>query len=229
MILPPELVFDPSFRNPAMHYRRTLLLSFLVLAVAGSVVLAGTWARFRGPNGTGIVQGENVPVEFGLNKNLLWKAELPGAGNASPVVWEKVVFIHTASTDAKERMLLCLDSASGKTLWTRTIPAVFHKTHTRNTLASPTPATDGESVFVPFWDGKDVIMTAYNFKGDLLSQRNLGIWVSQHGTGTSPILYRDLVIYANDMDKEDPDTKAPVPRPSMLYALNKKTGEVVWQ
>ncbi len=80
-----------------------------------------------------------------------------------------------------------------------------------------------------FWDGKNVFVAAYNFKGDPLWNKPMGHFSSQHGAGASPILYRDKVIFYNDMDKDDFKTKQPVPNPAILYALNKKTGEVVWE
>ena len=40
------------------------------------------WTRFRGPNGTGVSESA-VPTEFGLDKNLKWKLELPGKGAVS--------------------------------------------------------------------------------------------------------------------------------------------------
>jgi outer membrane protein assembly factor BamB len=81
------------------------------------------------------------------------------------------------------------------------------------------------------WNGKDVILTAYSFKGEKLWERNLGEFVSQHGPGASPILYKDLVIYANDKDAfRDANNKTgPVANPSKLYAFNKKTGDIVWE
>ena len=59
------------------------------------------------------------------------------------------------------------------------IPGTKAKIHTLSSLASATPTTDGEAVYIPFWNGKDVILTAYNFKGDKLWDRNLGEFISQ--------------------------------------------------
>lgn len=219
-----------------MRHRLTLPLVLAFTVVLGSVAAAANWERFRGPNGTGVATDKNVPVEFSEGNGILWKLKLPGLGNSSPVVWGNHLFLQTATDDGSERFLLCIDVAKGQELWRRGIPGNKAHTHPKNTLASSTPATDGEGVYVAFWDGKEVYLVAYNFKGDVLWNKNLGLWVSQHGTGASPIVYKDKVIFANDMDKEYPadkkDKKAKpkqVTQPSTLFAFYKKTGEKAWE
>src|SRR4051794_31587886 len=103
---------------------RLLRPCLLLLALGGLAggALAGNWERFRGPNGTGTVDDKDVPLTFsaakGAAKNLLWKTELPGAGNSSPVVWGKRIFLQTSHVKGKDRSLLCLDT-DGKILWER--------------------------------------------------------------------------------------------------------------
>ncbi len=188
------------------------LLGFLVEPAA-----AADWARFRGPNGTGLAADKDIPVKFEA-QNILWKMPIPGVGNCSPIIWKDRLFLQTSTLDGKERMLLCLDTATGKTLWSKSIPGKKAHTHVKNTLASATPTTDGETVFIPFWDGDGVTMTAFNFQGQQLWTHNLGPWTSQHGPGHSPILFQDKVIYVNDMDGL-----------ATLFALDKKTGKTIWQ
>jgi len=157
------------------------------------------------------------------------------------------VFLQTASLDASERSLLCFDARTGKEIWKRSIPGIKpnHSVRQDSTLASATPTTDGESVFVPFWNGKDILLVAYNFKGDKLWERNFGEFISQHGAAASPILHKGLVIYSVDKDafsevedktqekkpkaKKYPTKKIPVANPSTLYALDKKTGKTIWE
>src|SRR5579872_6477863 len=105
-----------------MHFRtaRLWLLFTLFLPFGSTDILADEttkpsnhviWDRFRGPNGTGTTDEKDIPLEFGTNKNLIWKAVLPGTGNSSPVVWGKHLFLQSASDDGKQRSLLCLDTA----------------------------------------------------------------------------------------------------------------------
>ncbi len=222
---------------------RLLRLGSLLLVFGGlaGAALAGNWDRFRGPNGSGIVNDKDVPVTFsaakGAGKNLLWSTALPGGGVSSPVVWGKQIFLQTASADAKRRSLLCLGT-DGKVLWERKIPARRAPIHKYSSFASSTPTTDGAAVYVAFWDGKDILLAAYDMTGKPLWNKDLGPFFSQHGAGASPILYKDKIILANDMDgyvemktKGKPVVRKPVPvaHPSLLVALNKKTGEMVWE
>jgi len=217
---------------------RCWLLVTLVLPFCPVDILAGEtakqpkivfWDRFRGPNGTGTTDDEDIPLTFGANENMLWKVALPGAGNSSPVVWGKQLFLQAASNDGKRRSLLCLDTADGKIRWQKSIPAESAKIRADSSLASSTPTTDGKAVYVSFWDGKDILVSAYDFQGEALWSKNLGCFNSQHGAGASPILYKDKLILANDMDKDDFTTRVPNARPSMLVALDKRTGRLVWE
>lgn len=205
------------------------LLACCLSVVAVTADAGENWERFRGPNGSGSADDKKVPVRFSEQDNLIWKTAIPGAGNGSPIVWGDRIFVHTANVDGSERSLLCLDVRTGSILWTRSIPGTKVKIRYDSSMASSTPTTDGSAVYIAFWDGKDIIMSAYDFQGAPLWSTNLGPFISQHGAGGSPILYKDKILFANDMDKDDPVTKVPVSRPSFLIALNKKTGELAWE
>lgn len=207
----------------------SVLLVVLGLSTANPGEPTKNWERFRGPNGTGVSDDKNVPLVFGPNQNLRWKVAIPGIGNSSPIVWGKSLFLHTASADGKTRSLVCFDIAAGKVRWQKGIPGAPAKIRPDSSLASATPTTDGKSVFVPFWNGKEVVLSAFDFEGNELWSKNLGTFNSQHGAGASPIVYRDVLLLANDMDKDDFTTKVPNDRPSMLMAFDKRTGKLIWE
>jgi outer membrane protein assembly factor BamB len=161
---------------------------------------ASPWPRFRGPNGAGIAADQNIPVEWTNENGVLWKTALPGVGNSSPIVWGDRLFLQAASKDGKERSLLCVGVRDGKILWSRSVPGSVARTHAKNSLASSTPATDGERVYAVFWDGQEVFLQAYDFTGKPLWKQGLGGFNSQHGAGTSPIVYRDKVFVTHDQD-----------------------------
>ena len=217
-----------------LDVRRWLLVT-LLLPFGPADLLAGepakptNWDRFRGPNGMATSDDKAIPLKFGPNENIVWKVALPGAGNSSPVIWGKHLFLQSASSDAKLRSLLCLDTADGKIRWQKNIPAGPAKIRPDSSLASSTPTTDGNAVYVSFWNGKDVLLSAFDFLGEQLWTKNLGPFNSQHGPGASPILFKDKLLLANDMDKDDFNTKAPNVRASMLIALDKRTGKLVWE
>jgi outer membrane protein assembly factor BamB len=209
---------------------RTVLGLFLIAGCAAvTSARADNWPRFRGPNGTGVANGQDLPVHFGEQSGILWKTPLPGLGNSSPVVWGDRLFLQTSSDDGRERSLLCLSVADGKILWSRSVPGRRAAKHPKNTYASSTPATDGERVYACFWDGKDVLLAAYDFDGKKLWDRNLGPFRSQHGVGASPIVYRDKVIFANDQDARKKDGEPVSEYASTLLALSGRDGSIVWQ
>src|SRR5438128_6892928 len=113
-----------------MMYRKITLTLPVLFALTHTMAMADHWSRFRGPNGQGVAADKDVPVEFTLNNGVLWKLRLPGLGNSSPVIWNDRVFIHTATP--KERILLCLDAASGKELWKWSMPGAKGRTHPKN-------------------------------------------------------------------------------------------------
>ena len=64
----------------------------LLVFVASCLLLIATisqadaqWARFRGPNGSGVDLSAGYPVEFSPTRNVAWKVSVP-YGQSSPVV-----------------------------------------------------------------------------------------------------------------------------------------------
>jgi outer membrane protein assembly factor BamB len=216
---------------PARRKLSLMLCLGIALSLAAGAVGADNWERFRGPNGDGVSNDKNIPINFSVKEGVRWKTPLAGGGHSSPIVWGDRLFVQTTSLDGSERSLLCFDANTGTEMWKRSIPGTSVKIRHDSSLASSTPTTDGEAVYVSFWNGKDIILAAYSFKGDKLWNRNLGEFVSQHGAGASPILYKDLLVFSLDKDafRDTNKLTGPVPDPSKLLALNKRTGDTVWE
>jgi outer membrane protein assembly factor BamB len=229
----------------------------VVRGVVGAVLLCWTvspetwaaenWPQWRGPSGQGVSSETAVPTEWGPDKNLVWKTELPGTGHSSPIVWGGRIFvtavlegdvvpgqravkhrqgkdedwIHPESVAGDKKhtfKVLALDAKSGKILWDHTAyeGPVFDARHRRSSFAGPTPVTDGTMVYAYF--GPEGLF-AYDYAGALVWKvvekfPTLGL-----GTGTSPVLYQNLVIIQRDEDNGDN---------SALVAYDKKTGKQVW-
>src|SRR5579862_7317931 len=149
------------------------LFALAVLLSAAAVAAAGNWPRFRGPNGTGEVEDKNVPVTFTDKENMLWKTAIPGIGHSSPVVWGDALFLQSASKDGKERWLISVDTKDGSIRWQAPLPGGKGKINNANSLASSTPATDGERIYSLVWDGQKIAMYAHNFKGKEVWKRDL--------------------------------------------------------
>jgi outer membrane protein assembly factor BamB len=196
---------------------RVLLVLCGVLCLA-TAALAGNWPRFRGPNGTGTAEDKDIPVTFSDTQGVLWKTALPGHGNSSPIIWGDRLFVQSATEDAKERMLLCLDVKDGKVLWSKSMPGSRAALHKKSSYASSTPATDGERVYALFWDGKGLALHAFDFQGNALWKCDLGAFSSQHGAGASPMICQDKVILNNDQDGS-----------AALVAVDAKTGKIAWE
>src|SRR4051812_31401096 len=106
-----------------MHARRFMLIGnalFIGLLLVATTAAADTWPRFRGPNGTGIAENQNIPVKW-TKENILWKIPLVGDGNSSPIIWNDFLFVQSASKDASKRLLICMNSKTGETKWTKSL------------------------------------------------------------------------------------------------------------
>lgn len=197
--------------------RRLSAYVFVVLVAAPLAAQAQEWTRFRGPNGSGVSTATTVPTSW-TEADYNWKVELPGQGHSSPVVWGHKLFLTSAEEDGARRLALCVDTSSGKILWQREFPFGSPKKHLQNSYASSTPAVDAERVYFALADDEHYLLKACDHDGNDVWQYDLGPFQSQHGSGTSPIVYEDMVLLGNDQDG-----------PSYLLALDRRTGEKRWQ
>src|ERR1044071_3824085 len=95
------------------------MIAILLVLFSLTAVPADEWSQFRGPNGTGVSETKNLPTEFGPNKNVVWKTQLP-AGHSSPVLTRDRIFVTAHSND--KLLVICLDRQTGKILWQREVP-----------------------------------------------------------------------------------------------------------
>ena len=95
---------------------------------------------------------------------------------------------------------------------------MFDDAHRFNTYASPTPVTDGSSVYVWF-DSQGLYK--YDFAGNLLWSASLGgIATLGVGYGGSPVLFDDLILLLCDQDEREH---------SFLAAVSTSGGKVRWK
>jgi outer membrane protein assembly factor BamB len=194
-----------------------LLLAFV--SASSATARAESWPCWRGPRGDGTCLEQNIPTNWNPT-GAVWKTEIPGQGHASPIVWGERICLATALPDKQERLLLCLDRASGKTLWRQTVvTGPLEKIHRENSYASGAPATDGERVFVTFRVGDEIVVAAH----DLRSGRQLwlvrpGTHAGEWGFSNEPVLHQDKVIVDGD-GKGD----------SFLVALSRTDGKTIWR
>lgn len=198
---------------------------------AGPIV-ARNWPSFRGSGASGIGDDQWPPATWDVAKgtNVRWKTPIPGLAHSCPVIWEDRIYVTTAVraegkadlklglygdvesvSDASEHSwrVYCLDKNSGQILWEQVahqgVPRI--KRHTKGSHANCTPATDGTHVVANFASEG---LFCYDRDGRLLWRRELGTLNSgwffdadyQWGFGSSPIIYRDLVIVQCDVGSE---------------------------
>ena len=178
------------------------------------------WPCWRGPRGDGTAeQCPGLPTSCLPDQSLLWKTELPGEGHASPIIWENRIFTVSADPATEERLLLCLDRATGRLLWKQPVlKSPFESLHRLNSHASSTPATDGQRVYVSFLDQTQMYVAAFDFDGKRLWEARPGVFSSKHGFCSSPVLWKDKVIINGDHDGE-----------AYLVALDAATGKEKWK
>ncbi len=185
------------------------------------------WTRFRGDNGQGISNEKNIPTKFG-ESDYQFKVKLKGSGNSSPVILGEKLFLMSADKDTATRYLVCLNSKTGKEIWTKEYESQAHRLHSRNSFASCTPAVDKDHVYFAWSTPKETLIKALDHDGNEVWSKDLGPWVSQHGFGTSPIVYKDKLILSNSQQGErlKPGQKAGV---SSVVAFDRKTGKIEWK
>ncbi len=211
-----------------MKHLMTILT--LTLALATGAAVAENWPQFRGPTGQGVSRELELPLKWSPTENVAWKTELPGVSWSSPIVWDERVFVTTATDNGESCRVLSLDRKTGKILWDKEVfKQVPRHKQDRNTFATPTPATDGERVYACFGDGS---FAALNFAGDIVWTNRDYSFYGEHGLGSSPILFRDLLLMARDGSSDGEDKKLGWQKPwdqSRVIALDTKTGKERWQ
>ena len=224
-------------------------MRFLLLLLPLSVALADGpdgWPRWRGPNNDGIARGD-APLTWSDTEHIKWKAEIPGHGNSSPVIWGDKIFLTTAvptgvaapaseaapqpgrrggfgssGPQAEQKfMLLCLDRKSGKLLWERVarVATPHQGSHPQyGSFASNSPVTDGKHV-IAFFGSRGVY--CYDLDGNKIWEKDFGVQLKMYngfGEGSWPALEGNTLLLLFDHEGD-----------SFLVALDKSTGRELWR
>jgi outer membrane protein assembly factor BamB len=231
------------FRNPMRTFSFALALAWLVPVWAGD----GDWPRWRGPGNDGMARGD-APLHWSDTEHIKWKAEIPGRGHSSPVIWGDRVFVTTAvPTSAPEAdtssttnigrtrggfgkqgpqqeqklILMALDRKTGKLVWQQAAKvATPHEGYhpTYGSFASNSPVTDGKHV-VAFFGSRGVY--CYDMDGKKLWEKDFGIQLKMFmtfGEGAWPMIEGDKLLLLFDNEVD-----------SFLVALDVSTGKELWR
>jgi outer membrane protein assembly factor BamB len=236
-------------RLPAPATRAVLIATAVAaLSTLGSAAATDVWPGFRGPNASGIADGQKLPDAWDgvTGKNVRWKVAIPGLAHSSPVVWNDRIFVTSAigsapgatfkpglygeGTASEDRtpqqwVVIAIDARTGKTVWQRTayqgVPK--EKRHIKATYANATPFTDGRYV-IAFFGSQGLY--AFDMSGRQVWKKDLGVLdvgaydlpEYEWGTASSPIIYKNLVIVQCDTQKD-----------SFVMASDIRTGATVWR
>lgn len=206
------------------------------------------WPAWRGPTACGVSPKGRPPLTWSETENVKWKAVVPGRGTSSPIVWaDKIFFLTAIETDRQGTPpapgpapdvntpapfhggktpknvykfdLVCLDRATGRVLWQRTVrEEVPHEGHhPDHGFASYSPVTDGVHVWAAFGSRG---VHCYTLDGQPQWSRDLGRLTTKmmFGEGSSPALAGAALIVVMDQENQ-----------SFIYALDKKTGVLLWK
>ena len=190
-----------------------------ILLLLATAAKAQEWPGWRGPRGDGTSTEKSFPIKWSAKKGVLWKVAIPGKAHSSPVVWGDRVYLTTCIEERQERKLLCLDRHTGRTIWDRVVlKTKLEKRHRLNSSASSTPVTDGKHIWVAFFDAPRFVVNCYDIDGKLRWRTVPGEFHSKHGFCSSPVLYKDKIIFNGDQDAR-----------AWIVALDRKTGKERWR
>lgn len=199
------------------------------------------WPQFRGPEARGIASNPKLPDHWSATEHIAWKAEVPGRGWSSPIVWGNRVFLTTAVNQGEleapkkglyfggnrpeapkvqqDHKVICLDLLSGKQLWERSVHQGPPQgpIHLKNSFASETPVTDGERVYAYFGN---LGLYCFELDGRPVWSASFAARAMRYGWGTaaSPVLHGERLYILSDNDTQ-----------SYLLCLDKRTGKEIWR
>ena len=204
-------------------------LLFTVILLLGHLSYAGDWPHWRGPFLNGSSDEKNLPASWSQTENVAWVSPLPGPSGATPVICKGRVFVSSTKKGSDELLALCFDAKNGKELWSKKLGASSRKVP-RNTMATPSPVTDGKHVYFMYGSGE---LASLDYGGNILWSRNIeteyGNISIKYGYSSSPLLYKDklyVLIHRRNRTYRSPESST---LDSFILAVDPKTGKNIWK
>ena len=181
---------------------------------------ATRWPGFLGGPDANVSRAARLPLTWS-DDSVAWRIVTPGFGQSSPVIWDDAVFLTSLAGEMKETLFVsAVDLEDGAERWRRTFEAA--ETFEWNDYVSkgaPTPAVDGERLYV-FFDSGDLLALTHD--GETVWHRRLGAEYGtvggNHGVGNSVLLTDDAVVVLLTRRTY-----------SYLLAVDPATGENLWK
>lgn len=199
---------------------KVAFLSGVLVAGLSALAAADNWPQWRGPHLNGVSREANLPLKWSTQENVAWKLALPGRSGSTPIIWGDRIFLNVAEGD--DISLWTVERASGKVLWKQRLGG-GNQTVRKHNMSSPSPVTDGRSVWVMTGTG---VLKGFDFEGRELWSRDIqkeyGAFGLNWGYASSPLLHEDslYVQVLHGMHTDDP---------SYVLRIDKKTGKTLWR
>jgi outer membrane protein assembly factor BamB len=195
------------------------LVAMLILSISVTAGLAAdrplAWPQVRGPDGSGVADGQKPPVELGPDRNVKWKVPVPSGVSSPIVVGDNLVL---TAFDGGKLYTIAYRRVDGKEVWRVLAPAKqFEKFHpVEESPAASTPASDGERIVAYFGSSG---LFCYDRDGKELWKFEAPPALNgAFGSGVSPIIADGLVVLVRDELRN-----------SRILALDLATGSLRWE
>jgi outer membrane protein assembly factor BamB len=99
-----------------------LLIGSMLVATSNVAMGVADWPQWRGPNRDGLVSGASIPRAWPKELKQEWKVTV-GVGHSSPVIANGRIYVF--ARQGEQEVLLCLDPANGKEIWSATQPIAY--------------------------------------------------------------------------------------------------------
>ena len=214
----------------------------LLISLAMMAALAGasdSWPQWRGPNLDGTSDATGLPVRWSETENVAWRTKLPSWAAATPIIWGDTVFVTSAEKgsslnrpnsrlfaggdeDLDRLYLIAVNRQNGKVRWQQSIGR-GNRIGNKQNMASPSPVTDGEHVWVVNGNGE---LRCFDFAGREIWKRDMqadyGKFGVQFGYASSPLLHEGVLYLQNLQGMYTDD-------PSYLLAIEASSGKTLWK
>ncbi len=201
-----------------------------LLLLAGHVT-AAEWPQWRGPFFNGSTEETGLPESWSMTENVAWSVDLPGAGAATPIVWQDHVFISSSDPKRDRLVAMCFDLQTGQKKWQQDLAQGIRR-DSRSNFAAPSPVTDGKTVTFFYSNGE---LINFDFHGEKRWSRNLqedyGTFAFLWTFSSSPLLY-DGKLYLQVLQRDVPvDGRGFRDREneSYLLAVDPANGKTIWR
>ena len=214
-------------------------LLITLVAIAGLAAANDSWPQWRGPNLDGTSTSTGLPVRWSTSENVAWRTKLPSWAAATPIIWGDTVFVTSAEkgsslnrpnsrlfeggdADRDQLYLIAISRQDGRIRWQQSIGR-GNRIGNKQNMASPSPVTDGEHVWVANGNGE---LRCFDFAGRQIwlrdFQADYGKFGVQFGYGSSPLLHQG-VLYLQNLQGMFTDD------PSYVLAIDAESGKTLWK